>query len=197
MPSFDHIQSYMAGVWHLMNGRPEGVRSLDLTADGFWNSFFAVVIALPALFVGWVSLANEIEGGGAFGMRVTILFRLAIIYLATWIGPLLLFAAVAGPAGLGSRFVPYVVASNWASALFVWFMLPPSLLSLVWPAGAEFASALSLGFLMVTLVFSWRLTNSVIAMGPAVATAVFAGMFIASLAILLTLQPLFGLSLPA
>jgi hypothetical protein len=193
LPSFDEIQSYLWGTWRLMTGRAEGMRALDLSVDGFWNSFFAIVVSLPALIVGWVSFANELGGGDAFAYRFSILVRLAFIDLASWIGPIVLFALVAGPAGLKSSFVSYVVASNWSSVIFIWFLLPPSLMELFWPGGADLAAALSLGFLVVTLVFAWRLTNTVIGMGAAVASAVFGGMFIASLTILLTLQSMFGL----
>ncbi|MEX0957080.1 MAG: transporter [Rhizobiaceae bacterium] len=193
MPSADEIQSYLWGVWRLMNGRSDGMRPLDLSADGFWNSFFAMVLALPALGVGWVAFANELGGGEALGFRLSILVRLAIIDLAAWVVPIMLFAVVAGPVGLGNRFVPYVVANNWASPIFIWFLLPPSLMELFWPASGDLAAVLSLGFILVTLVFAWRLTNTVIGMGAAIATAVFVGMFIASVVLLLMLQSLFGL----
>ena len=39
----------------MMLGKPDGLRLLDLSADGFWNSFFAIVGALPALIAGWVT----------------------------------------------------------------------------------------------------------------------------------------------
>jgi hypothetical protein len=193
MPSADDIQTYLWAAWRLMTGRSDGMRGLDLSADGFWNSFFAIALALPALGVGWVAFANDLAGSDAFGYRLSILLRLALIDVASWVGPLLLFAAVAGPAGLGHRFVPYVVATNWASPIFIWFLLPPSLMELFWPASVDLAAALSLGFILVTLVFAWRLTNTVIGMGAAIATAVFVGMLIASITILLTLQSLFGL----
>ena len=193
MPSADEIQSYLWGVWRLMSGRPDGMRALDFSADGFWNSFFAMVLALPALGVGWVAFANDLGGGEGLGFRLSILLRLAIIDLAVWVVPIVLLAAVAGPAGLGNRFVPYVVANNWAAPIFIWFLLPPSLMALFWPASGDLAAVLSLGLMMVTLVFAWRLTNTVIGMGAAIATAVFVGMFIASVVLLLTLQSLFGL----
>lgn len=194
MPPADEIQSYLWGTWRLMNGRADGMRALDLSADGFWNSFFAIVIALPAMGVGWVSFANELAGEDALGYRLSILARLAIIDLVSWIGPIALLAVVAKPAGLADRFVPYVIATNWASALFVWFLLPPSLLELFWPGAGDLAALVSLGFILVTLVLAWRLTNTVIGKGAAIATAVFAGLLITSLVILLTLQSLFGLT---
>ena len=73
----------------MMNGRTEGLRMLDLSADGFWTSFFGIVIALPALFLGWVSVANDIvafdpEGAG----RLSLILRLALVDLAAWLLPL-------------------------------------------------------------------------------------------------------------
>ncbi len=192
MPSADDIQSYLWAVWRLMNGRDEGLKDLDLSADGFWNSFFAIVVALPALVVGWVAFANELGGGEALGYRLSVIARLIFIDLASWIGPIVLLALVAGPAGIGSRFVPYVVASNWASAIFIWILVPPSIIELFVPGITDFATLLSLGLIIVTLILSWRLTNTVIGMGAAVATAVFVGMLVASLVILLTLQSLLG-----
>ena len=52
MPSTDDIYRQLTGVWQMMTGKPDGIRLLDLSADGFWNSFFAIVVAVPALIVG-------------------------------------------------------------------------------------------------------------------------------------------------
>ena len=35
----------LTGAWRLMLGKADGLRLLDLSADGFWNSFFAIVVA--------------------------------------------------------------------------------------------------------------------------------------------------------
>jgi hypothetical protein len=197
MPSGDEIQQYLTGAWRMLMGKADGLRLLDLSADGFWNSFFAIVIAVPALVVGWVGVANDISQlSGDFGSRLSIVVRLAAIDLATWIVPLVAFAAVASRAGIGDRFVHLVVASNWASALIVWIMLPPSLLRLFWPAAAEASTFASLALFVLTMVMSWRMTNVAIGKGPAVATAVFAGMFVVSLTVLFFLQSAFGLTAP-
>lgn len=195
MPSADDIQTYLAGVWKLMNGRSEGLRQLDLSIDGFWNSFFAILVALPALGVGWVSFANELAGGDPFAYRLWILAKLAVVDMVSWVGPIIVFAAVAKPVGLVDRFVPYVVASNWASAAFAWLLLPPSLIDLFWPESVELTDLVSLVVVILTLVLAWRLTNTVIARGATVATAVFFAMIAVSVTILLVLQPLLGLAI--
>lgn len=195
MPSSDEIQQYLTGAWRMMMGKADGLRLLDLTVDGFWNSFFAIVIALPALVVGWVAAANELSQlSGIFGSKLSIVARLAVIDLASWILPLVAFAAVAPRTGLGDRLVNLVVASNWASAIIVWIMLPPSLLRLLWPDASDASGFVSLVLFVLTVVLAWRMTNVAIGKGPAVASAVFVGMFLVSLAVLLSLQSAFGLS---
>lgn len=195
MPSAENIQLYLTGAWRMMMGKADGLRLLDLSADGFWNSFFAIVVALPPLIFGWVGAANEIgQLSGAFGGKLSIVARLATIDLATWVLPLVLLAAVVYRLGIADRFVHVVVASNWATALFAWIMLPPSLLRMFWPAAADASVLVSLALFMLTMVLSWRLTNVAIGRGPAVATAVFAGMFLASMVIIFVLQAAFGLT---
>ncbi len=195
MPSAENIQLYLTGAWRMMMGKADGLRLLDLSADGFWNSFFAIVIALPALVVGWVGVANELNQlPGIFGSKLSIVARLAVIDFSTWVLPLVALAVIAPLAGIADRFVHVVVASNWASALIVWIMLPPSLLGLFWPGASDAGAFLSFVLFVLTMALSWRMTNVALGKGPAVATAVFAGMFLVSLMVLFMLQGLFGLA---
>ncbi len=195
MPSAEEIQQYLSGAWRMMLGRQDGLRQLDLSADGFWNSFFAMIVATPPLIVGWVGYANQFTAvSDGFGDRMSILTRLAAIDFAIWVVPLIALALVAKPAGISDRFVHLVVAGNWASAVIAWIMLPPSLLDLFAPSAMQISGVLSLFLFVLTMVMSWRMTNIALGKGAAVATAVFAGLFIASIAVLFLLQGAFGLS---
>lgn len=195
MPPAERVQIQLAGAWRMMLGRSEGLRMLDLSADGFWGSFFAIVVALPALFAGWVAVAGEMAALGPDGPgKVTLILLLAVTDLASWILPLVALALVAPHAGIGDRFVHYVVASNWATAIIVWLMLPPAVLRIVFPDAAELSSLLSLGLFVLSLVLSWRLTNVAIAKGPAVATGLFVAMVAMSLFVLFGMQDLLGIA---
>ena len=197
MPPAEDIQRQLLGAWRMMTGRRDGIRLLDLSVDGFWNSFFAIAVALPVLVVNWVPMANEAVGAGStLAMRLSYMLRLAMVDIGAWVLPIAALAAVAGHAGIRDRFVHYVVASNWGGALFSWFMLPASVLRLVAPGAAEFATLLALGIFLGTLVLSWRLTDAAIDKGPGMATAVFGAMLAASIVTLLALQDLLGLSPP-
>lgn len=195
MPSAEEIEQYLTGVWRMMLGRPDGLRMLDLSADGFWNSFFAMLVAVPPLVVGWVNFANDLTAfSEGFGGRLSIVLRLAMIDFVTWVAPLVVLAAVARHVRLADRFVHLVVAGNWASALIAWFMLPPALIGLVMPGTGPVREFLSLLFFIAAMVLSWRVTNAAIGKGAAMATAVFAGMFVVSVIALFLMQGLLGLN---
>lgn len=179
-----------------MMGKPDGARLLDVSADGFWSSFFAIVVALPALAISWVKVANELSPGVELSAaRNALLPGLAFIDLCTWLVPLVGLALVARLVGIGDRFVHYVVASNWGTVITAWIMLPAALLSFLVPSTrGDLAIAVGLALFVLSMVLSWRLTNAVLNKGPAVASAVFAAMFLASLAVSLALQSLFGIA---
>src|SRR5690554_1689658 len=102
MPPIERIQQYLTGAWRMMMGKPDGLRLLDLSADGFWNSFFAIVVALPALMVGWTGIASELGASpDLYGGRFSILLRLAVVDLGAWVLPLAGLALVAPQAGIG------------------------------------------------------------------------------------------------
>ncbi|MFD9901325.1 transporter [Mesorhizobium sp. NPDC059025] len=192
MLSADEIQSSLNGAWRMMLGKADGLRLLDLSVDGFWNSFVAIAVAAPAMIVGWVGIANT---GETAASRFELLLRLAFVDIGTWILPVLALAIIAPRVGLGGRFVHYVVASNWASAIIAWLMLPGALMRLLFPAAEQASGLVSLALFFVSLVFSWRMTNQAIAKGAAMATAVFAGMFATALVALFALQWLVGVSM--
>ena len=196
MLSADETYASLAGAWRLMFGKADGLRLLDLSADGFWNSFFAIIVAAPALIVGWVGIANEIGDPNAFAGRLGMLIRLATVDIGSWVLPLVALALVAPRAGIGGRFVHYVVASNWASAIIAWLMLPSALLRLFLPTASEITSLLSLVLFALSMVLTWRMTNATIGKGAAVGTAVFVSMFLASLLVLFGLQMLLGINIP-
>jgi hypothetical protein len=193
----DETSTSLSGAWRLMLGKADGLRLLDLSADGFWNSFFAIVVAAPPMIVGWVGTANEIGDPDAFAGRLGMLLRLACVDIGAWVLPLFALAFIAPRAGVGDRFVHYVVASNWAAAITAWIMLPSALLGLFLPSPNPAAEMVWLVLFALSGVLTWRMTNASIGKGAAVGTAVFAGMFVISLAVMFGLVALLGITVPA
>lgn len=194
MPPAEDIHRHLLGAFRMMAGKRDGLRLLDLSLDGFWNSFFAIVVALPAMLASWVPLAGELAADASFPLRLSMLVRLALVDVGAWVLPLVALAAVADHAGIRHRFVHYVVATNWGSAIFAWMTLPVSLVRLIFPANVDLAAGLSLIVFIATLVLYWRLTNAALEKGAVTASAVFGGMLAASLVTLFALQDILGVA---
>lgn len=192
MAGMNDIQRSLAGAWRLMTGRADGLRLLDISADGFWNSFFAIPVALPALAIGWIMAANGIAADGGGG-RLSVVMTLAIVDLSVWIVPLVVFVAAAPQFGLSDRVAHLVVAYNWGEALMSWLALPVALVILTFDVGQQTSDALMLFLFILLTVLGWRLVTTAIGRGLGVGSAVFAGMFVVSLVVLITLERLMGI----
>jgi hypothetical protein len=190
----EEIQRSLTGAWRLLMGKSDGLRLLDLSADGFWNSFFSILVALPAMILGWAASADQLAADIGGVSHAGVILRLAARDLGIWLLPLLGFALVARTAGLGDRFAAYVVASNWGSVIIAWMAVPFVLATLVLPVSDDVFVLLAYLYYGLTFALTWRLTNAVIGRGAAVATAVFAAMLVASLVALFGLESVLGLS---
>lgn len=195
MPSAEEIHQYLYGAWRMMLGKADGLKQLDLSVDGFWNSFFAIAVALPALIVNWVTIADSYGDLAVnFDDRFAIFIRLGVIDLVAWLLPLAGLAAVVRTVNLADRYIHFVVASNWATAIVAWLMVPPAALLLFMPGQTDLAWFLSVAIFIASQIFVWRMTNVAIGKGAAVASAVYGGMLVASVVILIALQWLLGLA---
>lgn len=184
-------QSIRAAI-AVMAGRRDALGAFDLSADGFWGSFFAIVMAVPALAIGWVAMARRASALPDAIAFDRLLAAYAVTDLAAWVVPLVLFAIAAKPLGLGERFVAYTVVTNWGSVPIVWLMLPGAVFDFLGggesPAGA-FVSFVLFG---LSMAFTWRMTETAIDRGPWIGTAVFVAMFLAGLGTLAMMQAIVG-----
>ncbi len=176
----------------VMAGRRDALGAFDLSADGFWGSFLAIAIAVPALAIGWVTMARraaELPDAIAFDR---LLAAYAFTDLAAWIVPLALFALAAKPFGLGDRFVPYTVVTNWGSVPIVWLMLPGALVDYFLPSDSAAGGFLSFVSFGLALALTWRMTEISVDRGPWIGTAVFVAMFVTGMGTLAVMQAILG-----
>jgi hypothetical protein len=197
MPTAEAVQRSLAGAWAVMRGRKQGMALLDISADGFWDSFWAIPLALPPLLLAWASAADSFmlpDGGPS---RLSVILRLALVDVVNWILPLVLLGLAAERLGLSKRYAAYVVASNWGTLIVVWLGLPIILLSILSPDAGDVITLLGFALFLVSLLFSWRLTQVSLQRDPGTTTAVFVGMALLSVMLVIILQPMLGLTPPA
>ncbi|MBN9044123.1 MAG: hypothetical protein J0H18_00460 [Rhizobiales bacterium] len=198
MPSLDDIFRYFRGAWAMMLGRRSGLDDLDISAEGFWSSFWGIAVALPPLFASWVVFAANLTAGREdAGLRLTLVTRAAVIDLIAWVLPLVVLALVVRRVGIGRRFAPYVIATNWGSALLAWLFAPITLLQLFFPERNDVATLLALVMFCLSVVLSYRLTFVALQRPHTYAAPFFACMFFGSLFITAVLQQLLGIGFDA
>ncbi len=195
MPSTEAIQNSLAGAWAMMLGRKDGLKQLDLSADGFWDSFWALPLSLPPLILGWTLTADNVASAtGIDASRLSIILRLAIVDLVNWLLPLVVLALAAKRIGIAKRFVPYVVASNWASVIIVWFGLPVVLLSMLSQDAQSLGAILSLCIFVISMVLFWQLTSVALEKDTSTTATVYIGVLIVSLLVVIILPAMLGVA---
>lgn len=108
------IVAGLYGAARLARADPAGAHLFGTDAMAFWTSFWAAAIVLPSygllvLLTGGEAL-QTIEPGRFFALE-------AVTYIIGWVLFPLLIAPFCDAIGRSGRWVPYIVAHNWASVL--------------------------------------------------------------------------------
>ena len=181
------------GALDLMLGRRDrGWSRLDLSADGFWNSFLAIPVCAPALLVILLTHARWLAAGGVEASTAAMLVVLIATELANWVLTLLAVVLLARPLGLGQRVSHLVVALNWGSVTFAYLRALPAALALLVGLGEGLAVAM-LTITLVSLVLYWRLLAAAMEADAARTTAVFVATVALGYGLTSAVQSAFGL----
>jgi hypothetical protein len=196
MLDFPYIAGNLRGVWLMMLGRREGLALLDVSADGFWRSFQAILLALPGLVLSWFSHARDLSGLVPLSSGA-IVFRSALVETAAWFIPIIIFSLLAKPFGVSARFTHFVVANNWLSVFFSYAVLLLAPFDLLGPGFDELALIVALLILLLSLVMFFRVTH--IALGSAwqTSSAMFLIVILVSLPLIFSIEGALGISYPA
>ncbi len=187
--AFHHVECVAAAI----TGRPGAIERMDISADGFWRSFTAIAVALPAMFFVWVMNARSNQAEMPSMGVAPLVAGEAVFELVVWLLPIPVFALVLRPLGLGHRFVHLVIARNWANALFSYVIAALYVPYLV-VADDNGAMMMLGGVLMVLiLVAAVRLTRAALDSSVSLAMAFIAGEFIVSIALAIAYLGMLGL----
>lgn len=141
MPSRQEILGSLYGAWRILRMDPAALGYFNQTADGFWNSFFAIVLVTPAFalisYIGAESLPPDALGQPpSTGLLV---FGHLLAFLGAWVAYPVAMIWLTRLLGLSHRYVLYIVVWNWSNVvgaaifllvtLLLWTGLIPSGLS--------------------------------------------------------------------
>jgi hypothetical protein len=159
----DDVARSLRGSWHLMTRGAEALPELDLTRDGFWRSFLAFALMLPATIAILAAVrltAGLSNSAGLFtapALALSVGAALALTILAV---PALLIALrpelVQSP-----RFTSFVIAWNWAGIVSASLMAVPAAIFAIGWAPPTLAVVQSLFFAMIVLRLRYCVARAV------------------------------------
>lgn len=164
MISRAEIAAGLTGAWQLARRQPQGLDFFDRTPRGFFRSFWAAALALPA------ALALDVFDG-VFSGPAGLLLPLVVQVIAAVIDAVafpLAMATVTRELGRAERYVTFVVAYNWSSLLRMMAFFAVALLTHVAPQ----AHVLLLAVLVLLLIYEAYVVHVALDVPPPVAAAV-------------------------
>ena len=140
------------GAWRLARLDPSGLDQFGDTAEAFWRSFYAMLIAAP----GYVILvAFRLSGLEPTSGPVHIFLIEATTYVIGWFAFPFIMLYIADQLDRRERYFRYIAAYNWAVVLQIGLLLTVN--AVVYGLGLSFSSARFLGFaaMVMVLVYWW------------------------------------------
>lgn len=122
MVGTDYVFYHIDCVITALKGDDSAVGKMDISAEGFWRSFAAILYSLPALFFMWVVSARVPDYVPADrSMAGRIAFD-AVFDIGVWLVLIAVLVLLLGQFGYTRRLTHFVVARNWTTLLFNYVM---------------------------------------------------------------------------
>lgn len=169
----DEVNRSFKGTMDLLYLRAEGLSAFDISEKGFWRSFTAIWLTLPAYVV---SVAIErLRLGHEGGEILDSLWLDAIVALGHVAGFLALPVAmiwIARRLRVTDRYVPFVIVTNWISVMGILVLSVPAVLLLAGWATPSLASFFSLAFAFLVLRVQWFATKLTLGVSSGLAVGI-------------------------
>ncbi|WP_134497080.1 hypothetical protein [Microvirga pakistanensis] len=159
----DEVNRSFRGTLDLLHSRAEGLKSFDMSERGFWRSFAAIWLTLPAYVV---SLAFErlrlglLQPDGSLLDSVWIDLVVALGHVASFVALPLAMIWIARGFNLTKAYVPFVIVTNWITVIGLLVLSVPAMLLLLGWATPALASLFSLAFAVIIVRMQWFATKA-------------------------------------
>ncbi len=112
MPRKEELAAALYGAFLLARFDARGMQHFDVSLQGFWRSFFALVLILPFGLYSLVVSYPETEAS-----RMWVVLVVAAYYVIDWISFPLVMVPIARRMGLSQTYIPFIIASNWSTVI--------------------------------------------------------------------------------
>jgi len=155
-------------------GKPGALGRFDVSLDGFWRSFAAILLVLPSFAVSllaiWHGQMEQLPADVVDLPWVSFVAEKLVALGLDWVALPVVLALIAGRLGLSGRYVPFIIARNWAAPVVSALYAVPALIYAAGIINAEIAAVLSLPVVVVALHYLYRIARQ--ALGVPISMAI-------------------------
>lgn len=188
----DDVTRSLAASWRLLRADAKALPDLDLSRDGFWRSYLALILTIPSMIpvlAAERALAGLSNSGGLFDSPGLLSAVVTAELLAILAVPALLIA-LAPPLVSSPRFTGFIIAWNWAGIVSAGLMaVPAAVFALGW-SNPGVATIQCLGFATIVLRLRYCVARAAFGAEGGVAGAIACASLLADYAVIRT----FGLA---
>jgi hypothetical protein len=170
------------GCYRFARADQNAFQFFNISIEGFYRSFAAMIIILPVIGIYSFFLAQMSEAD--VGM-IEVVTSEMMITLLSWVLYLASLYILARYFGVAENYSVFVIVYNWSQVFFAIIWLPLSFLA-VTQASQEAAAILSMIFIMASYFYLWYIIMRSLAVSTSTAIALAVLEFIITLGIRLS-----------
>ncbi|MFP6706517.1 MAG: hypothetical protein VCE75_10895 [Alphaproteobacteria bacterium] len=152
------------GAWRVARMDPDALDYFDLTIDGFWRSFAALLVVAPFyiifLILNYGNQAGlELPTAPVVSTEFYVAVKL-VAYIIGWLAFPLIMVPILRLLDLSQNYVPYIIVWNWSNVLVMAVILPTVLL---FPPAAQTGAAAKMvlmGAQIATLFYGYLVARA-------------------------------------
>ncbi|MDE0728291.1 MAG: hypothetical protein OSB82_17735 [Alphaproteobacteria bacterium] len=120
------------GAWRIARMDPDALNYFELSIDGFWRSFVALLVVAP-FYIMFLILNHgsqpglELPTGPVVSTEFYVAVKL-IAYIIGWLIFPLVMVPISRLLDLSQSYIPYIIVWNWSNVLVMAVILPTLLL---------------------------------------------------------------------
>lgn len=191
----EEIVRSLTAAFDLFLDRPGAMRNFDVSVDGFWRSFAAVILVVPSYALAVlaerqlsaaIDPAAPVQDGAAFLVQNVLGLGL------DWVALPVILALLARPLGIARHYPEFVVARNWGAVIAAIPFGVIGLLIVLGLLGGELANLLMFAALIIVLRYTYLIARRSLDVSLGFAIGIVVLDFVVSLTLALALDGIFA-----
>lgn len=191
----EEITRSLTAAWDLFLDRPGALRGFDVSVEGFWRSFAAVILVVPSYALAVLAerqLAAAADPAAPIQEGFSFLVQNALGLGLDWVALPLILALLARPLGIARHYPEFVVARNWGAVIASVPFGVIGLLIVLGLVGGELANLLLLAALIIVLRYTYLIARRALEVSLGFAIGIVVLDFVVSLTLALALDGVFA-----